>query len=226
MTDARSLYPFLNRAPAESSVDAEALLGQVRASTLQKAADAVELRRSIAATQLEAISAAAIAIAGAFGRGGKLLAFGNGGSATDAMDAVADCTVPPVEGWRALPAISLVGDPAVLTGLANDVGFENVFRRQLIAFAAHGDVALGFSTSGGSANVLAAFDEARRRGMITVALAGYDGGELAAGGVVDHCIISPSEHVPRIQEGHATIWHALLEMVQELLSEPGEGLSR
>lgn len=226
MTDARLLYPFLDHGSAKPRADVGGLLQEVRSSTLQKAADAVGLRKRIAATQLETLHSAAIALARAFECGGRLFAFGNGGSATEAMDAVADCMVPPVEGWRTLPAFSLVSDPAVLTALANDVGFENVFRRQLIALASAGDIALGFSTSGGSRNVIEAFAEARSRGMVTVALAGYHGGSLATGDTVDHCLVAASEHIPRIQEGQATIWHALLEMVQEVLAGRAGSLQR
>ena len=109
--------------------------------------------------------------------GGRLFTFGNGGSATDA-DATADAVPHPPHG-RSLPALSLVDDRAVLTALANDVGFDLVFSRQLIAHARPGDIAIGFSTSGGSANVLRAFEEARRRDMLTIGCRGYDGGAMA-----------------------------------------------
>ena len=215
----RELYPFQHAAPATDDAATERLLADVRASTLQKAGDIAVLRRRIADEYSGPLVDAARAMALAFGRGKKLLAFGNGGSATDAQDAAADCMVPPVAGWRALPALALVNEVAVVTGVANDVGFENVFLRQVIAFGEPGDIALGFTTSGGSPNVVAAFAEAKRRGMLTVALAGYDGGALAREGAVDFCIVARDEHIPRIQEGHATAWHALIELVEEILAE-------
>ncbi len=158
----RELYPFLqNDTPRAGSLDA--LLAEVRRSTVQKCRETVELRGRIHAEYAETLLDAAEAMAAAFARGGKLLAFGNGGSATDAADAVADCLVPPNEEWPPLPALSLVGDTAIVTALANDVGIENVFSRQIIAYAERGDIALGFSTSGDSASVVTALAEAKRR---------------------------------------------------------------
>jgi D-sedoheptulose 7-phosphate isomerase len=109
-------------------------------------------------------------------------------------------------------AVDLTADSAILTALANDVGPEVVFQRQVIAHGAEGDVALAFSTSGGSANILAALAEARRRGLETVAIVGYDGGQILAEGLADHVVVAPSEYVPRIQEAHATAYHLLCEL--------------
>jgi D-sedoheptulose 7-phosphate isomerase len=212
----RELYPFLYQ--GTGARDPAAVLAQVRASTLEKARAIVELRRRVVEEYLGGLLAAAEAIAAACRAGRKLIAFGNGGSATDADDAVADCVHPPFARWRPIPAIALTADVAVITAVANDVGFPHVFTRQLIAVADPGDIALGFSTSGNAANVLAAFAEARRRGMLTIGLSGGDGGGVAIPGAVDHCFVARSEHIPRIQEAHATIWHALLEQVQELLA--------
>ena len=139
--------------------------------------------------------------------GGKLLAFGNGGSATDAMDVVADLQSA---GWRAL---DLTADSSILTALANDVGTEMVFQRQVIAHGSGADIALAISTSGGSANVIAALEEARKRGLLTIALLGYGGGQIAEAGLADHVIVAPSEYIPRIQESHATAYHLLCELV-------------
>jgi len=215
----RELYPFLFEAPRPGPVAVERVLDEVRRSTLQKCEEVVALRRELEGEYREALVEAALAMAEAFSRGGKLLAFGNGGSATDAQDAAADCLVPPVPGWRALPALSLTSDAAVLTAVANDVGFENVFLRQLVAFGEPGDVALGFSTSGNSPNVVAALGEARRRGLLTIALAGYDGGAMVRAGCGDYCFVARREYVPRIQEGQATLWHTLLDLVQMCLTE-------
>jgi D-sedoheptulose 7-phosphate isomerase len=221
----RELYPFLYDAPPRAEAGLDAVLAEVRVSTLQKCRDIVALRRQLIDEYAETLVDAAAAMAGAFAHGGKLLAFGNGGSATDAQDAAADCLVPPVAHWRPLPAIALTNDVAVLTALANDVGVENIFSRQVIAFGEQGDVAIGFSTSGNSANVAAALAEAKRRRLLTIGLAGYDGGAMSRGGALDFCFVARAEHVPRIQEGQATLWHALLELTQERLAEPVEALT-
>jgi D-sedoheptulose 7-phosphate isomerase len=132
------------------------------------------------------------------------------------MDLAADLrTPPPSLGLPARRAIDLTEDPAILTAIANDVGQESVFARQIIAYARPGDVVLALSTSGGSANVLSALAEARRRGLETIALVGYDGGRIAGEGLADHVVVSPSEHIPRIQEAQATVLHALRLLAEE-----------
>ena len=216
---ARDFYPFLY-APANGAPEpVAALLESVRSSTLAKCAEVVALRAELLAEFEDDLERAADAMAACFAKGGKLLAFGNGGSATDADDAAADCMWPPHAQWRALPALSLPADSATLTAVANDVGLDSVFVRQLGALGERGDIALGISTSGNSANVVAGFTEAKRRGMLTVALTGYDGGAIARGGAVDFCFVARREFVPRIQEGHATLWHTLLELVQNALAQ-------
>ena len=173
----RELYPFLYE-DGGGDVDGAALgtlIEQVSASTLAKAREVVELRARMLADHGDELTAAATAMAAAFARGGCLLAFGNGGSATDAADAAADCIRPPVAEWRPLPALSLAADPSVVTAIANDVGFDNVFSRQVIAYGRAGDVAVGFSTSGSSRNVLAGLAQAHRQGLLTIAFGGYDG---------------------------------------------------
>ncbi|HZS57669.1 MAG TPA: SIS domain-containing protein [Gemmatimonadaceae bacterium] len=206
----RTLYPFLSE--TETTADPEPVLREVSASTRLKSREIVDLRRATFAEATDAIVDAAIAMADAFARGRKLLAFGNGGSATDAQDAAADCARPPVAGWRSLPAIALVDAIATVTAIANDVGFENVFARQVIALGDAGDIAIAFSTSGRSPSVLAGLAEAKRRGLITIGLAGYDGGSIRT--ACDHAIVVRAEHIPRIQEAQATAWHALLELTQ------------
>ncbi len=207
------LYPFLGGDRAEPGP----VLDDVRGSTLQKAGDVTDLRRATLERSEDALIRAARILAAALGAGGKVLTFGNGGSATDAQDLAADLTDPPVEGWRALPTLCLVQDRGVVTAVANDVGFGNVFARQVIAYGEEGDVAVGFSTSGESENVIAAFREAKDRGMTTVGFAGYQGGRMAEEGFLDAVIVAPSSHVPRIQEAHATAYHTVLALVQRLL---------
>jgi len=219
---ARELYPFLFAPAVTDGNSLPALLDAVRRSTADKYADVAALRRDLLAEYEGVLGVAARAMADRFARGGKLLAFGNGGSATDADDAAADCTYPARDGWRALPALSLPADGATLSAVANDVGIEHVFVRQLAALGESGDIALGISTSGRAANVVAGLAEARRRGMLTVALTGYDGGAVARDGTVDFCFVARREFVPRIQEGHATLWHCLIALVQSELDRPSE----
>jgi len=178
-----------------------------------KAAEVAALREQTLRENRDTLIAAAAGLRDAFAAGGRLLALGNGGSATDAMDVAADFREPP-HGWPARPALDLTEDTAILTALANDIGVEAIFARQVIAHGRAGDVLLALSTSGGSANVLAALAEARRRGVRTIALVGYDGGQIAADGLADHVVVTRSQHIPRIQEAQATAYHALRELVE------------
>ncbi len=142
----------------------------------------------MAGEESEQIVNAARAIHQRLSRGGKLIVFGNGGSATDANDFAIDCVLPPA-GYRPVSAISLSMEPANLTAIANDVGIEAIFLRQIIAHARKEDVAIGISTSGGSRNIIMALEEARKRGLLTVALLGYDGGEILRRGLADFPLV-------------------------------------
>ena len=198
------LYPFLG-------TDIQSLdeaLGGAAASIAAKATDAKQLRSRVANEELGAVAKAAIAIRRELDAGGKLLLFGNGGSATDANDWALDCILPG-EGSQPVAAISLSMEPACITAIANDVGTEVIFLRQLIAQAKPRDVAVALSTSGGSKNVLLALDEAHKRKMLTVALLGYDGGQIARDGLADHIIVVRSDSIPRIQEVQGTIYHII-----------------
>jgi D-sedoheptulose 7-phosphate isomerase len=205
------LYPFLG----DKTGGGAAVVEDVRRSVLMKAEEIGALREQTLGEGREGLARAAAALRERFDRGGKLLACGNGGSATDAMDAVADLRTPPAARWPARRALDLTDDAAILTAIANDVGVEPMFARQVIAYGREGDALLAFSTSGGSANILAALAEARRRRLLTVALVGYDGGQIAADGLADHVIVSRSQHIPRIQEAQASAWHVLRELVEE-----------
>jgi D-sedoheptulose 7-phosphate isomerase len=204
-----SLYPFLY---AETS-DIDAVLEQARRSTEAKVGEIVELRERVAERDAERLAACARAMAASFAAGGQLLAFGNGGSSTDAQD-LAGMYLHPAGGGRSLPALSLTADIAVVTALSNDIGFEVVFARQIAALGRAGDIAVGLSTSGNSDNVIHAFAEAARRGMVTVGLAGYDGGKMATAGTIEHLFVVPSHSVHRIQEAQTSIYHVLWELVQ------------
>jgi D-sedoheptulose 7-phosphate isomerase len=208
-----ALYPFLY---ADSS-DVDAVLAEVRRSTEEKAAEIVALRESLVDRYGAQLAECADRLAQAFTAGGKLFAFGNGGSSTDAA-AVATLFLHPPEPARPLPATALTHDVAVLTALSNDIGFDVVFARQLGAFGRAGDVAVGLSTSGGSANVLRGFEEAGRRGMVTVGFAGYDGGKMAEADTIDYLFVVPSSSVHRIQEAQTTTYHVLWELTQQALA--------
>ena len=197
------LYPFLD----EREDDLDVVLADVRRSVLAKSADIGALRRQTLTDNAEVIAAAAAAVRASLEHGGKVLALGNGGSATDAMDVVADLRA------AGRPAIDLTEDPSIITAIANDIGPEAIFARQVIAYSAGGDVLVCLSTSGNSGNVIAALAEGRRRGLATIALVGYDGGQIAADALADHVVVTRSEHIPRIQEAQASAYHALVGLV-------------
>jgi D-sedoheptulose 7-phosphate isomerase len=198
------LYPFLD----ERESELEPVIDDVRRSVLMKSSEIGQLRAQTLSGNAELLGAAADALRTSFERGGKLLALGNGGSATDAMDVVADLRAA----GRA--AIDLTEDPGILTAIANDIGVEAIFSRQVIAYGLSGDVLLALSTSGGSVNVLSALAEGRKRGMVTVAMVGYDGGRVLAERLADYVIITRSEHIPRIQEAQASAYHVLCELTR------------
>jgi D-sedoheptulose 7-phosphate isomerase len=194
------LYPFLS----EAETDVGKVLREVGGSIMKKAEDVISLRESTI-DPVGLVDSARL-VSERIEAGGKVLAFGNGGSATDAQDLVADLLAPPDQA-APIPALSLPNDTAVITAVGNDVGFDNVFARQVIAYGDAGDVAVAISTSGGSRNVLAAVEEARRRGLLTIAFAGYGGGRLAE--VCDRAHVVDADYIPRIQEAQATQYHLL-----------------
>ncbi len=208
---AEFLYPFLGQKKQETN----SIVEDVAASIQMKVRDDTSLRTRLAREESEQIGAAALAICERLSRGGKLILFGNGGSATDANDWAMDCVLPPA-GYQTVPAISLSMEPANITALANDVGVEVIFLRQLLAHAKPQDVAIGISTSGGSRNIVMALEEARKRGLLTVALLGNDGGEIYRRGLADYPIIVRSDYIPRIQEVQASAYHVLRETLEAL----------
>jgi D-sedoheptulose 7-phosphate isomerase len=207
--DAGFLYPFLGKNKQET-VD---VVEQVAASIQMKARDDSNLRAKVAAEESDLIASTAAAVRGRIDRGGKLIIFGNGGSATDANDWAIDCILPPA-GFTPIPAVSLAMEPANISAVANDVGVELVFQRQLIAQAQPNDVAVAISTSGGSKNIVAALEEARKRRLLTIALLGYDGGEVLRRGLADFPLIVRSDYIPRIQEVQASIYHLIRELLE------------
>jgi D-sedoheptulose 7-phosphate isomerase len=217
------LYPFL----AEQETGLESVIEDVRRSVLTKAADVGALREQTLREGADELVGAATALRERLDRGGTLLALGNGGSATDAADVVADFRTSPRGGppgassWPARRALDLADDPAILTAIANDIGAEAIFARQVIAYGRPGDALIALSTSGNSTNVIAALAEARRRGLLTLAMVGYDGGRVNAEGLADHVIVTRSEHLPRIQEAQASAYHVLRELVESAPASDG-----
>ncbi len=208
-----SLYPFLY---ADAAADRDAVLAELSRSAAAKVADVMALRHEVIESAWPQLLDCAAALAASVRKGGRLFTFGNGGSSSDAQQ-VAMTFLHPSYG-RAVPALSLSMDGAVVTALSNDAGFEIVFARQLAALGRAGDVACGLSTSGGSANVLRAFEEANRIGMLTVGLAGYGGGAMAELDAIDHLFSIASSSVHRIQETQTTLYHVLWELTQQALA--------
>jgi D-sedoheptulose 7-phosphate isomerase len=208
---AEFLYPFLGQ-KKQGTADA---MAEVANSIRMKVADDAKLREQVASTQSEQISNVVDAMGEGVRNGGKLIIFGNGGSATDANDWAIDCVAPPA-GYRPVPAVSLSLEPANISAIANDVGTDLIFLRQFIAQAKPNDVAVGISTSGGSRNIVIALEEARKRGMRTVALLGYDGGEILRRGLADFPLVVHSDYIPRIQEVQASVYHVIRETMEVL----------
>jgi phosphoheptose isomerase len=193
-------------------------LGDAISRSLGEGAD---LRDELAKRCAEPAAVAARALASCFRRGGKVLLFGNGGSAADAQHLAAELVGRFAADRSALPAIALTTDTSTITAVSNDLGFERVFARQIEALGQRGDVAFAISTSGASANVLAAVEAARARGVLVVALTGGDGGALAE--AADIAIVVPSASTARIQECHLALEHAICGTVERLLfTEPVE----
>ncbi len=207
------LYPFLD---AQEN-DPQSLLTDLTASAQAKAAESLALRRSTLEENAELLAAAAAEMACRFAAGGRLFTFGNGGSCTDSTTLAKLFARPPI--GRPLPSWSLTADQAILTALGNDVGYELVFARQLIARAKEGDVAISMSTSGSSANLMAGMKEARHRGLYTVGFAGYGGGAFAKSPDVDACFVVRSQSVHRIQEAQALLGYELWLTVHELMKK-------
>ncbi|HEY7628788.1 MAG TPA: SIS domain-containing protein [Ilumatobacteraceae bacterium] len=206
------LYPFIAPSSARSTPENAALLRDLSESAVAKMRASATLRETSTARCRQAVDAAAAAMAARFERGGRLFVFGNGGSSTDAECVASLFTGPP---WgHPLPARALVDDSAVLTAISNDVSFDLVFSRQLIAHGKAGDIALGLSTSGNSRNLLTAFEEASARQMLTIGIAGYSGGEMSRSPHVQHCLVVDADSVHRIQETQAALSYALWSAVQ------------
>ena len=235
------LYPFID---AEER-DPRPLLAELAASARAKAAESAALQRATLAAGADLVASCGASMAERFAAGGRLYAFGNGGSSTDcatfaALFSTPPATTPPAStlpvctlpvctppastppassplAGRPLPALNLTADQAVLTALGNDVGFDVIFSRQIIAHAGARDIAVAFSTSGSSRDLMAALGEARARRLLTVGFAGYDGGEMARSDVLDYCFVVRSQSVHRIQESQAILGCHLWAATQQAM---------
>jgi len=207
------LYPFLG----QQETDLDAILEDVRSSILMKAQEITALRVQTLTEYADQLVTAASVLRQRLDAGGRLIALGNGGSATDAMDVVADFR-EAMFGGPPRRALDLTEDTGIITAVANDIGADAIFLRQVIAYGRAGDVLMSLSTSGNSLSVLEALREGRKRGMVTMAFVGYDGGNVCNHELADHIFISRSENIPRIQEAHASGYHVLRELVE--LVEP------
>jgi len=173
------------------------------------------------AGQADAVAAACHAMAVRFHRGGKLVVFGTGGASTDAQHVAVEFVHPVIVGKRALPAISLTTDAATVTGIAERDGVAAIFAHQIRFLAEPADIALGLSPDGNTASVLAGLEAARDRGLLTIALAGGDGGQIAAGKVAEHLIVTPSDDPRVVKELQVTAYHVLWELVHVFFEQPG-----
>jgi D-sedoheptulose 7-phosphate isomerase len=210
----QNLYPFLSGRQQEGAGMDAALAASVR----EKAAHHAQVFERFFSTERPAVVGAARTIAAAYRSGGKLLAMGNGGSSCDAAHVAVEFLHPVTAGRPALPALNLASDVAMLTAVGNDVGFEHIFARQVIAHGRPGDCLIGLSTSGNSADLLLAFRKAREMKIKTIGLAGGDGGAMAKAGL-DHCLVAPTDSIHRVQECHVAIYHMLWDLVHTLLAD-------
>jgi D-sedoheptulose 7-phosphate isomerase len=173
------------------------------------------------ARQAGAVAAACHAMAVRFHRGGKLIVFGAGGPSADAQHVAVEFVHPVIVGKRALPAIALTADVATLTGIAETEGIEQVFAYQLRYLAEPADIALGISADGDNGSVLAGLATARRLGLLTIALAGGDGGRIAAGCAADHLLTAGADDACVVKEMQVTTYHILWELVHVFFEQPG-----
>ncbi|TMS52979.1 SIS domain-containing protein [Mycobacterium sp. DBP42] len=210
------LYPFIE----SEETDVRPLLDDLAASARGKATESARLQQESLREYATDLTAAGAAMADRFLRGGRLYTLGNGGSSTDAATLASLFSRPAV--GRPVAAWSLAADEAVVTALGNDVGFDLIFKRQIIAHARNRDIAIALSTSGNSEDLMTAIAEARQRGVLTIGFSGHDGGRMAIvsgeNGDLDFCFTVHSQSIHRIQESHAMLGYRLWTVVQEQMS--------
>lgn len=209
------LYPFLASQPVNAEQMHQALLESVR----QKADASVAVKQRFFCECAAQVVAAAHALAAVYARGGRLYTMGNGGSSCDSAHIAVEFQHPVTAGRPALPAHNLTEDCAMVTAVGNDVGFEHVYLRQVLALMRADDALVGVSTSGNSQNLLLAFRAAKQMGATTIGLAGGDGGKMLSQAGLDHCLVVPSDSIHRVQETHVAIYHILWDLTHTLLAD-------
>lgn len=213
-----ALYPFAGseagKKPEQRDKSAE-LLDSIRIKT----EESIAAKQAFFAKHSQQLATIAEQIAEAYRCGGRLLTAGNGGSSCDAAHLALEFMHPVTAGRPALPAINLSQDSAMLTAVSNDVGFQHVLVRQLLALAKPEDVLVTFTTSGNSDNLLKACEKAKQLGLTVVVFSGGDGGEMARSAAIDHCLIVETDSVHRIQECHLVCYHILWDLVHTLLAD-------
>jgi D-sedoheptulose 7-phosphate isomerase len=214
-SDLKALYPFMYGKPQDAVARDAALLHSVG----EKARESRATNERFFGEQADVLIAAAKALADVYRRGGRMFAMGNGGSSCDASHVAVEFVHPITAGRPALAAINLVADLAMISAVGNDIGFEHVFVRQIIAQGRAGDCLIGISTSGNSSNLIAAFAKAKDMGLVTIGLSGGDGGKMKTSGVCDHVLVVPTTSIHRIQECHVTAYHILWDLVHTLLAD-------
>ena len=210
-----SLYPFLH-GKRKNLVEAnDALINSVK----QKVQHSIDAKQAFFDANGQALVEAAQAMATVYRGGHRFFSMGNGGSSCDAAHFAVEFSHPVTSGRPALPAINLSMDTAMISAVANDVGIEHVFSRQLDCLASKGDGLIGFSTSGHSQNLLKAYQKANEMGMITFGLVGGDGGKMATSGFLEHCLVVNTDSIHRVQEVHVASYHILWDLVHTILAD-------
>ena len=211
----QSLYPFLHGKTKDPDAEQQALLTSVQ----EKARHSVEVKSQFFADNANALIDAARAVAGVYQQGGRLFSMGNGGSSCDASHVAVEFQHPVTAGRPSLAAMNLSMDMAMISAVANDVGVEQVFSRQIEAHGHKGDGLIGFSTSGNSTNLMNAYRKASDLGLICIGLCGGDGGEMLSSGLLDHCLCVPTDSIHRVQEVHVACYHILWDLTHTLLAD-------
>jgi len=213
-SELEALYPFLHG----TKQDPEALNNALVESVRQKAAYHHDIVDQFFDKNGQAVVDTAASIAQVYRANGRLYTMGNGGSSCDAAHIAVEFLHPVTAGRQALTAVDLTCDVAMMTAVGNDVGFDNIFVRQVIAQAKSGDGLIGISTSGNSRNLIKAFSKSKEMGLKTIGLTGMTGGEMAEIGL-DHCLIVQTDSIHRVQECHVAIYHILWDLVHTLLAD-------
>ena len=214
-SDLKALYPFLHGKAHDPAKLDIALLHSIA----QKARESRETNERFFDEQASTLVAAAKAVAAVYRQNGRLFSMGNGGSSCDASHVAVEFVHPITAGRPALAATNLVADLAMISAVGNDLGFDHVFVRQIIALGRSGDALVGISTSGNSTNLISAFLKAKEMGLVTIGLAGGDGGRMKSCGAVDFCLVVPTSSIHRTQECHVTAYHILWDLVHTLLAD-------